>query len=84
LAAVDELGSLGRTTPTMQIIPQSSRRWVEQHDKSIRRYLAEHESEWRSRTGVRRLIARVRLEYRAWRFAGREIQGDKDEPHKLY
>ena len=68
----------------MRITPQNPLRWVEQHDKDIRRYLAEHESEWRSRTGVRRVLTRIHLEFRAWKFAGRELQCDKDEPYKLY
>jgi hypothetical protein len=72
------------TGNVMQITPQGRFRWLEQHDRNIRRYLAEHESEWRSRTGVRRLLARVRAEFQAWRFAGRKLQRDKDEPYKLY
>lgn len=68
----------------MQITPQKPLRWVEQHAKYIRRYLAEHQDELNSRTGFRKLLARIRLEYRAWRFAGRELQRDKDDPYKLY
>lgn len=57
--------------------------WVTEHDKLIRRYLAEHECEWRSLTGFRRLFVRLRAERRAWRYAQQNLKWEHD-PRKLY
>ena len=81
---VARVAEFGCDYALMNIVPWGHLRWVEKHDKLIRRYLADHESEWRSCTGVRRLFARVRVEFRAWKYAKRELQWDKDERHKLY
>jgi len=58
--------------------------WVVEHDKLIHRYLAEHESEWRSLKGFRRVFARLRAEHRAWRYAGENLKWDRDDGHKMY
>ena len=68
----------------MRIVPWGGLRWLEEHDRLVRCYLADYESEWRNHTGVRRLLARVRVEFRAWSYARRQLPRDKDEPHKLY
>ena len=57
--------------------------WVAEHDKLIRDYLATHESEWRDLTGFRRLLARLRAERGAWRYAGKNLKLEHD-PRKLY
>jgi hypothetical protein len=61
----------------MNIIRQFplNRARLEEHDRLIRRYLAEHEHEWNSLTGVRRLIARIRAEFRARRLARKYYAG---------
>jgi hypothetical protein len=56
---------------------------VTEHDKLIRRHLAEHESEWRDLTGFRWLFVRLRAERRAWKYAGRNLKWEHD-PRKMY
>ena len=70
----------------MHIVPQNPMRHVEEHDKVLRRLLAERASEWQSQTGIRRIIARIKIEFWAWRQTGRELRlrHDKDERHKIY
>jgi len=70
----------------VQIVPQTPLRHIEEHDKILRRLLAERAHEWQSRTGVRRIIARIKIEFWAWRQTARELRlrADKDERHKIY
>jgi len=68
----------------MQIIPQNPFNWVSKHDNLVCRYLAEHEREWRSLTGFRRWIARLRLEHRAWKYARENLKWDKHNARNLY
>jgi len=42
----------------------------------VRLYLAEHEAEWQKEKGVRRILARARLYWRASRHAAREMKQD--------
>jgi hypothetical protein len=67
----------------MNITPAGRFGWLTEHDKLIRRYLADHESEWRDLRGCRRLFARLRVERRAWRHAAQTLKWDHD-PRKLY
>ena len=75
---------LRRDDMFMKIVPYAHLRWVQEHDKLICRYLKEHENEWRNKRGGRRLLARLRAEFRAWKYAAKHLPSDKDEPHKLY
>lgn len=50
----------------MHIVPQSPIRGIEEHDKILRRHLAARAPEWQSKTGVNRLITRIRVEFWAW------------------
>lgn len=68
----------------VSIIPQSPLKSVAERDKLIRRYLARHESEWRNLTGFRRCLARLRLEWRAWKHAAENVKWDDCDPHNLY
>ena len=66
----------------MKFIPGNPFREIDEHDRLLRQYLSTHENEWRSLGGIRRVIARVRLEFRAWKYARQAF--DKDGTHKLY
>ena len=70
----------------MNIIHDVNLGWMIEHGKLIRRYLAEHESEWRGLTGFRRLFARLRAERRAWRYADQNLKWEqwKRDPRNLY
>lgn len=83
MAAVAESGALFGRFTRMNIYPGGHLGWVTEHDKLIRRYLAEHESEWSSLAGYRRLFARLRAERRAWKYAERKLKWDHD-PRKMY
>jgi hypothetical protein len=67
----------------MNIYPGGHLGWVTEHDQLIRRYLADHESEWRNLTGFHWLFVRLRAERRAWTYAEENLKGDHD-PRKLY
>jgi len=69
----------------MQIIAPNPMQHVEEHDKILRRLLAERSRERQSQTGIRRLIARIKIEFWAWRETAREQRRihEKDSPHKL-
>lgn len=72
--------------PPMQIVPQNPLRHIEEHDKVLRRLLAERAPEWQSETGIRRIFARIKIEFWAWRQTARELRSrqDKDERYKIY
>ena len=55
----------------MNFFPGGHMGWVVEHDRLIRRYLADHAREWQNLTGIRRLFARLRAARRAWKYAGR-------------
>ena len=69
----------------MQIIAPNTLQEIEEHDRILRRLLAQRAQEWKSQRGIRRLIARIKVEFWAWRETAREqrrIHAD-DSPHKL-
>ena len=70
----------------MQIVPQNPLRHIEEHDKVLRRLLAERAPEWQSETGIRRIFARIKIEFWAWRQTARELRSrqHKDERYKIY
>ena len=70
----------------MQIVPQNPARYIEEHDKILKRLLAERAPEWQSRTGIRRVIARIKIEFWAWRQTARELRArhDKSDRYKIY
>lgn len=70
----------------MQIIPQRPDRQWGEHDDILRRLLAERAPEWQSRTGIRRVVARIQIEFWAWRQTSRELcrRHGKDEDQKIY
>ena len=53
----------------MKFVPLGYLYWLDEHDKRICSYLAEHDGEWRNLTGYRRLFARLQAEHRAWKYA---------------
>ena len=59
-------------------------RGLEEHSKLVRKYLAEHQSEWRGQTGVARWLARIKLEVRAWKYANQETAKFEHDPKKPY
>ena len=68
----------------MKFVPWGHLGWIDEHDKLIRRYLLEHEHEWRDLTGYRRLFARLRAERRAWKYAEQNLKADGHNEHTLY
>jgi len=63
-------------TTLMQIIatrdPRDLIRNVKEHDRILLRLLAQRAHEWQSQRGIRRLIARIKIEIWAWRETARE------------
>ena len=55
-------------------------RAVKAHDRILLRLLAQRAQEWQSQRGIRRLIARIKIEAWAWREAARE----QSTLHALY
>lgn len=49
-------------------------RHIAAHDRILRRLLAQRAHEWQSQKGFRRLFARIKIEFWAWRETGRERQ----------
>jgi hypothetical protein len=70
----------------MQIVPQNPARGIEEHDKVLSRLLSERAHEWQRRTGIRRFIARIKIEIWAWRQTARELRSthDKNDRYKVY
>jgi hypothetical protein len=57
----------------MQIIAtRDPIRNVKKHDRILLRWLAQRAHEWQSQRGIRRLIARIKIEVWAWRETARE------------
>ena len=65
----------------MQIVEPDPSKYIKEHDKILRRCLAEREHEWQSLQGIRRLLKRIEIEIWAWRKTSRELRGD---PRNLY
>jgi hypothetical protein len=82
----DEIGSLA-ASHIMQIVHPAFRRGKVsyEHDKILRRLLAQRAHEWQSRRGIRRLIARIKIEFWAWRETAREQRRSykDDSPHNV-
>jgi hypothetical protein len=57
----------------------------EERNKILRRFLAERASEWQSKIGIRRIIARIRIRFWAWWRTEREMlsRSNKSKPRKL-
>ena len=69
----------------MQIVAPNPFQKIEEHDRILRRLLAQRAHEWRAQRGIRRLITRIRIEFWAWEETAREqrrIRKD-DSPHRL-
>jgi hypothetical protein len=67
----------------MNIWPGGRWGWLEEHHKLVRRHFREHEAKWRHLTGLRRVLARLRAERQAWKYAAENLRWDND-PHKMY
>jgi hypothetical protein len=69
----------------MQIIADNPGRYIAEHDKILRRLLAQRAYEWQSRRGIHRLIVRIKIEVWAWRETAREQQRThkKISPYKF-
>ena len=60
-------------------------RHIKEHDEILRRLLAQRAHEWQNEKGIRRLIARIKIEFRAWGETAREqrrVHHD-DPPYKI-
>ena len=68
----------------MQIVAPNPIHDIEEHDRILRRLLAQRAHEWQSLRGVRRLIARIKIEIWAWRETTRELQRiHKNDSHRV-
>ena len=56
----------------MQIIAPNGADQIREHDRILKRLLAQRAHEWQSQRGFRRLITRIKIELWAWRETGRE------------
>jgi hypothetical protein len=56
----------------MQIISPNRHEWIREHDRILRRLLAQRAQEWQTQRGIRRLITRMKIEFWAWRETARE------------
>ena len=69
----------------MQIVAPNPIHDIEEHDRILRRLLTQRAHEWQSQRGIRRLIARIKIELWAWRETTREqrrIHKD-DSSHRM-
>ena len=64
----------------MNIISNVSPWWIQEHDRLVRKYLAEHKDDYVGE-GRNRWFVRLRLEFAAWRYAKRRLRQD---PHSFY
>ena len=69
----------------MQIIEPNPMQHAEEHDKILRRLLAQRAHEWQSQRGIRLLFTRIKIEFWAWRETAREQRRihEKDSPYKI-
>ena len=68
----------------MKIIATGERNMWGAQAKLIREYVKEHRADLHNLKGIPRLIARLRLEIAAWKYASRKIKMDGHGPHSLY
>ena len=55
---------------------------IEEHSRLVRKYLAEHQGEWRGKKGAAKWFERIKLELRAWKYADAETAKRKRDPNK--
>ena len=58
--------------PTMQIIARNGADQIREHDRILKRLLAQRAHEWQSQHGFRKLFTRIKIEFWAWRETSRE------------
>jgi len=68
----------------MKIVAQDNFRWIQEYDRLVREYIAEHKDEKRGPAGISRRFGRLRLELAAWTHASREIRKRERSLYKLY
>jgi hypothetical protein len=71
----------------MQIVASNPKpfREIREYDKILRGLLAQRAHEWQRQRGIRRLIARIKIELWAWKEASREQRRihKNDSPHNV-
>jgi hypothetical protein len=80
----NENTSLEHSRLLMKIIAHNGFWWVEEHDRLVRKYIAEHKSDNEGKRERGRLLARLRLEFTAWKYASRELRKHQHDLHRLY
>jgi hypothetical protein len=70
----------------MQIIADSPSNRIEEHERMLRRLLAEKSQELQSQKSFHRLIARIKIAWWAWRKSARDSRKlyHKDSPYSRY
>jgi hypothetical protein len=58
--------SLGGLRMSMQIIANNGANRILEHDRILKRLLAQRAHEWQRQTGFRRLMTRIKIEFWAW------------------
>jgi hypothetical protein len=58
----------------MKIIASNGAGHIREHDRILKRLLAQRAHEWQSQKGFRRLFSRIKIECWAWRETSREQQ----------
>jgi len=69
----------------MQIISPNPMQQAKEHDKILRRLLAQRAREWQCQNGIRRLATRIKIEVWAWLETNREQRRNhkKNSPYKF-
>lgn len=69
----------------MQIVARNRIREIEEHDKVLGRLLAQRSHERQNLQGIRRWIARIKIEIWAWRETSKEQWRNRqnDSPHDV-
>ena len=57
----------------MQIIAPNGADQIREHDRILRRLLAQRAHEWQNQSGLRRFFIRIKIEIWAWRETHREM-----------
>jgi hypothetical protein len=69
----------------MRIIPQKLEPAAKEFDALVAKYRAERAHQWRKRSGIAKLWARIRLEVWAWRRGSADWKvKEKEDSYKLY
>jgi len=58
----------------MQIMAPNRADQIREHDRILKRLLAQRAHEWQSQSGIHKLFIRIKIEFWAWRETGCEMR----------